>query len=111
MASQSSTHGSSSTYQQNVAAETTRFYSSAKSFNEVLSKVAAGKGLAFYNPNNKIEVLLKNVVNANKDALTSVSTIISNIPVLGPVLGPSMFPPASYGSFFTNDLLKQLCTT
>ena len=75
-------------YQQNVAAESSNFYSSAQSFNSLLGELAADKGLAFYDPSDLLEVILKDFIDANKDFLTSVDVIVANMPVIGPLLGP-----------------------
>ena len=75
-------------YQQNVAAESSNFYSSAQSFNLLLEELAADKGLAVYDPSDPLEVILKDFIDANKDFLTSVDVIVANMPVIGPLLGP-----------------------
>ena len=43
--------------------------------------------MANYDPTNKLEVLLKEIVNILKDILKD----IAGLPVLGPILGPSEF--------------------
>lgn len=55
----------------------------------LLKQLGAQEGLANYDRTNRLETLLKNLVNVNKDVLSSVTTISYNIPVLGPTLGPS----------------------
>lgn len=55
----------------------------------ILGDLGRDKGLANYDRNNDLETLLKDIVNLNKDTLSSVTEIVYEIPVLGPVLGPS----------------------
>ncbi len=47
------------------------------------------KGLANFDPNDPLEVILKNLINATKDALEAVDILVYRIPILGPILGPS----------------------
>lgn len=47
------------------------------------------KGLANFDPNNPLDVLLKNLINATKDALEAIDILVYRIPILGPLLGPS----------------------
>lgn len=47
------------------------------------------KGLANYQKSEVLEALLKDIIDANKDALSATTTLIYKIPGLGPVLGPS----------------------
>jgi len=48
------------------------------------------KGLANYDSTNDLETLLKNVVDLNKNALTSIDQALGGLPLLGPLLGPCM---------------------
>lgn len=57
----------------------------------ILGDLGRDKGLANYDRNNDLETLLKDIVNLNKDTLSSVTDIVYEIPVLGPVLGPSKY--------------------
>ncbi|KAF9652026.1 hypothetical protein BDM02DRAFT_3109796 [Thelephora ganbajun] len=54
----------------------------------LLGDLGRDKGLANYDRNNDLETLLKDIVNLNKDALSSVTEIVYEIPLLGPILGP-----------------------
>jgi hypothetical protein len=54
------------------------------------------KGLQFYDPNDDLETLIKNIVNAHKDALSSINTLVAGFPVIGPVIGPSKPFPHAY---------------
>ena len=47
------------------------------------------KGLANFDPNDPLDVLLKNLINATKDALEAIDILVYRIPILGPLLGPS----------------------
>ena len=58
-------------------------------FQTALANAGLDKGLANYDRKIVLETLLKNTVNLNKNALTSVSVLVYNIPGLGPMLGPS----------------------
>jgi len=55
----------------------------------LLGDLGRDKGLANYDRNNDLETLLKDIVNLNKDTLSSVTEIVYEVPLLGPVLGPS----------------------
>jgi hypothetical protein len=50
------------------------------------------KGLANYNRDDQLQTLLKNLVNTNKDFLSSLHKTVEQVPALGPVLGPSKLP-------------------
>ncbi|KAJ7181672.1 hypothetical protein C8R43DRAFT_1101443 [Mycena crocata] len=49
------------------------------------------KGLACYDKADDIETLIKNLINAHKDILESVSVLVDNLPILGPILGPIVY--------------------
>ena len=55
----------------------------------LLGDLGRDKGLANYNRNDRLQTLLKDLVNLNKDTLSAVAKIVYEIPLLGPVLGPS----------------------
>jgi len=55
----------------------------------LLGDLGRDKGLANYDRNNDLETLLKDIVNLNKDTLSSVTNIVYEIPLLGSTLGPS----------------------
>lgn len=57
----------------------------------LLGDLGRDKGLANYDRNNDLETLLKDIVNLNKDTLSSVTDIVYEIPLLGPILGPSTY--------------------
>jgi hypothetical protein len=57
----------------------------------LLGNLGRDKGLANYDRNNDLETLLKDIVNLNKDTLSSVTDIVYEIPILGPILGPSEY--------------------
>ena len=47
------------------------------------------KGLANFDPNDPLEVMLENLINPTKDALEALDILVYKFPVLGPILGPS----------------------
>lgn len=55
----------------------------------LLGDLGRDKGLANYDRNNDLETLLKDIVNLNKNTLSSVTDIVYEVPLLGPTLGPS----------------------
>ena len=55
----------------------------------LLGDLGREKGLANYDRNNDLETFLKEIVNLNKDTLSSVDDLVYKIPALGPTLGPS----------------------
>ncbi|KAL5535539.1 hypothetical protein ACEPAF_3633 [Sanghuangporus sanghuang] len=92
MASQSASRDENdSTFQQGAASRFSSFSSSTQGFSDLFGQLAADKGLANYDKDNSLEVMLKDVVNANKDALSAVTALVYNIPDLGPVLGPIVY--------------------
>jgi len=60
-------------------------------FQGLLSQLAADKGLANYDSGDKLETMLKNVVNATKNTLSATDILVYRIPVLGPILGPIVY--------------------
>lgn len=89
LAARSSTEeGNDPQFQQDCASQLAEFNTNVRGFQSTLGELSSGKGLAFYDSNNDLETLLKNIVNANKSALGAVSKIVDNIPILGPILGP-----------------------
>jgi hypothetical protein len=63
----------------------------------LLGDLGRDKGLANYDRNNDLETLLKDIVNLNKDTLSSVTLIVYGIPLLGTILGPSECVPNPTG--------------
>ena len=57
----------------------------------LLAQLGDQKGLANYDRTDGLETLLKNLVNLNKDTLSYVDILVSNLPVLGPELGQSAY--------------------
>ena len=55
----------------------------------LLGDLGRDKGLANYDRDNDLETLLKDIVNLNKDTLSSVTDIVYEVPLLGTTLGPS----------------------
>lgn len=79
------------------------FQSGLLEFQGLLSKLAADKGLANYDSGDKLETMLKNIVNATKNLLSATDVLVYRIPILGPILGPS-----KYSSIFANYVLTVL---
>ena len=75
--------------QQNAASQLALFHDTIQAIRSLFTQLAADKGLQNYDRTNELETMLKNVINANKNALTAVDNMIYNIPTLGPILGPS----------------------
>jgi len=78
-------------FQHNCASQLSLFQGSLSSTQDILSQLGADKGLEYYDRTNDIETLLKDGINANKDALNSVAVLIENDPTLGPILGPTVY--------------------
>ncbi|KAL5495247.1 hypothetical protein ACEPAI_710 [Sanghuangporus weigelae] len=92
MASQSASRDENdSAFQQGAASRFSSFSSNAQAFSSMFGELAADKGLANYDKGNEVETMLKDVVDANKDALSAVTAMVYNIPTLGPVLGPIVY--------------------
>ena len=77
-------HESDPLFQQESTAQLTSFKSDLLGIQEILKPLGADKGLAFYDPTNKLEGLLKNIVNFSKDTLEDIDTLVSQVPILGP---------------------------
>lgn len=97
LAAQSSSvpDSSSGDFHQQAATELTSFHSNILGLQDILSQLGADKGLANYDRTDDLETLLKNTVNLNKSALSSVDTIVYNLPLVGKTLGPSKCPYAA----------------
>jgi len=92
LASQSaSSDGDNSTFQQQAAAQLTSFQSSMSTFNNLFGQLGSDDGLANYDKTDQVETVLKDVVNANKNALSAITVLVYNIPTLGPILGPIVY--------------------
>ncbi|KAL5518926.1 hypothetical protein ACEPAH_609 [Sanghuangporus vaninii] len=92
MASQSASQDENdSAFQQGAASRFSSFSSNTQGFSDLFGQLAADKGLANYDKGNELEVMLKDVINANKDALSAVTALVYNIPDLGPILGPIVY--------------------
>ncbi|KAK0245835.1 hypothetical protein EDD85DRAFT_35090 [Armillaria nabsnona] len=49
------------------------------------------KGLGNYNRNDRLETILKEVVNKTKDLAKITVILVNNCPILGPILGPTVY--------------------
>lgn len=93
MASKSASHDENdSAFQQDAAKAFSNYLANAQDFSGIFGQLAADKGLANYDKNDQLKTMLKDIINANKDALSAVTTMVYNIPTLGPILGPSKPP-------------------
>ncbi|TDL28446.1 hypothetical protein BD410DRAFT_780955 [Rickenella mellea] len=78
-------------FQQQSAYQISSLHAAMLSVHGLFTDLAAQKGLANYDKSNQLETLLKEIVNANKDAMSSVYILVYNIPGLGPILGPIVY--------------------
>jgi hypothetical protein len=78
-------------YQQEAAQQLGGFLDGYQGFKGLLAQLGSDKGLKNFDGRDPLQVVLKDIVNAHKDILKSVSDIVNQLPVLGPVLGPSEF--------------------
>lgn len=69
---------------------------------DILRSLAADKGLLNFSPDDPVQVILKNIVNENKNALSATYILVKNLPVLGPILGPSECPRMSLSVWYTD---------
>ena len=74
----------------------------------LLGELGRDKGLANYDHNNDLETLLKDIVNLNKDTLSSVTHIVYELPLLGSTLGPSKCPKSPRVFTLIHPLTHQL---
>lgn len=93
LASQSATSKpGNKVFEQRAASAASAFHTNLLGFRSLLSQLGREKGLANYDRDDQIQTLLKNIVNTNKNFLSSVDVIVKNLPILGPVVGPSECP-------------------
>lgn len=76
-------------FQRNCVSQASEYQINLLGLERLLAQLGANKGLANYDRNNDVQVILKRTVNLNKDTLSALAAIIDNIPGLGPLLGPS----------------------
>lgn len=88
-AGSANTDNDDSDFQQEFVSGLSDFNVNVQGFHEALAKASSDKGLAFYDGQNDLEKLLKEIVNAHKDVLSAIDIAVENIPGLGPILGPS----------------------
>ncbi len=79
-----------SSFQQQSSTQLSGFRDNLSGFSDILAQLGSDKGLANYDRNNDVETLLKNVVNVNKNTLSSVSKAVYELPAVGGTLGPRM---------------------
>ncbi|OAX42978.1 hypothetical protein K503DRAFT_682199 [Rhizopogon vinicolor AM-OR11-026] len=73
-------------FQQQALTELSEFSTNFKGFTTVLGELGADKGTANLDPTNDLEILLKNIVNANKDILAVTYDLVDSFPIVGPIL-------------------------
>ncbi|KAF8872138.1 hypothetical protein CPB84DRAFT_1799908 [Gymnopilus junonius] len=78
-------------FQQEYTSRLSDFNANVQGFHEALAKATSDKGLAYYDKQNDLEKLLKEIVNAHKDVLSAIDIAVENIPGLGPILGPVIY--------------------
>ncbi|KAH9849764.1 hypothetical protein C2E23DRAFT_348430 [Lenzites betulinus] len=88
LASRASTEGNSEEFRQDSVSQVTAYKTSLTSFTSILAALGADKGLANYDRSNELETMLKDIVNANKDAMSALYELVNSLPTLGPLLGP-----------------------
>ncbi|KAK0233228.1 hypothetical protein IW262DRAFT_1451783 [Armillaria fumosa] len=49
------------------------------------------KGLGNYDRSDRLETLLKEVVNQTKDLLKVTVILVNNVPIVGPIIGPTVY--------------------
>ncbi|KAF9509357.1 hypothetical protein BS47DRAFT_1396973 [Hydnum rufescens UP504] len=67
------------------------FQTSVNLFSTTLHSLGDDKGLANYDRSDELETLIKDVVNAVKDTLNSVDSLVFSVPLLGSTLGPVVY--------------------
>ncbi|KDR80126.1 hypothetical protein GALMADRAFT_153813 [Galerina marginata CBS 339.88] len=77
------------------------FIANFQGFQEAFANVTSDNNFGSYD--DELEILLKDIVNANKNALSSMDYIISDIPAIGPLLGPMVYE--------IEDIIDQLLDT
>jgi len=86
-----STQGDDQAFRQQTSDSLSQFHQGLLSFNILLGQLSADKGLANYDKGDKLETVLKNVVNATKNALSAIDVLVYRIPLLGSVLGSLVY--------------------
>ncbi|KAI1797857.1 hypothetical protein LXA43DRAFT_969056 [Ganoderma leucocontextum] len=84
-----STSGNDTASQQQVVAAAIEISDTLRAFKNLLGDQK--KGLANFDPNDPLDVLLKNLINAIKNALEAIDILVYRFPVLGPILGPIVY--------------------
>lgn len=67
----------------------TDYHSNILGLDGILGNLGARKGLLNYDRSNTLETILKDIVNLNKDVLSSITVLVYNLPIVGKTLGPS----------------------
>lgn len=67
----------------------TGFHTDLLGFQTILAQIGSDDGLANYDKNNDLEIVLKDMVNSVKYLLSDIDEMVYNLPAVGPTLGPS----------------------
>ncbi|PIL31969.1 hypothetical protein GSI_06673 [Ganoderma sinense ZZ0214-1] len=84
-----STSGNDTATQQQAVVAAAAIVDTLRTFQGLLGDQQ--KGLANFDPNNPLEVMLKTLINATKDALKAIDILVYRMPFLGPLLGPVVY--------------------
>ncbi|OJA18704.1 hypothetical protein AZE42_01250 [Rhizopogon vesiculosus] len=76
---------------QQASTELPEFSTNFKGFTTVLGELGTNKGTAKLDPTNDLEILLKNIINMNKDILTVTYDLVDSFPIVGSILGPIVY--------------------
>ncbi|KAF8973937.1 hypothetical protein BDZ97DRAFT_408144 [Flammula alnicola] len=91
LAAQSANVDNNDDFQQQYASELSAFNTNLSGFKDTLAQIPSDKGLANYDRTNDLETLLKNLINAIKNILSSTTSVVYNLPIVGPTLGPIVY--------------------
>ncbi|XP_006454352.1 hypothetical protein AGABI2DRAFT_189622 [Agaricus bisporus var. bisporus H97] len=81
----------SSVAEPTVVESLTTYKTSISEFQSALAYLGRDKGLANYNKDDKLETLLKDLVNLHKHTLSYIDVVVYQLPVVGPMLGPIVY--------------------
>lgn len=92
LAAQRPSQGSDvSSFQQQSSTEVSTFRSHLSGFSDIFAQLGSDKGLANYDKTDSLQTLLKNVVNANKNILSTTDQLVYQVPAVGGTLGPLVY--------------------
>ncbi|KAI0825139.1 hypothetical protein BC628DRAFT_1419498 [Trametes gibbosa] len=91
LANRAPTEGNSEDFRQDSVSRVTAYKDTVANFQSILLQLGADKGLANYDRSDQLETLLKEILNVNKNTLSTISALVYNVPTLGPILGPIVY--------------------